>query len=114
AGESLRESEQRFARFMHHLPGLAWIKDLQGRYVYANDAAVRAFRTPGPELFGRTDEEVFPPATAAHFKQNDQRALASGGGVQVIETLEDEDGVLRHSVVSKFPIVGPDGNVVLV
>ncbi|TMQ35060.1 MAG: response regulator, partial [Planctomycetota bacterium] len=33
----LRESEQRFARFMQYLPGLAWIKDLQGRYVYAND-----------------------------------------------------------------------------
>ena len=47
---------------MQHLPGLAWIKDLQGRYVYANDAAVRAFRTPRGELYGRTDEEVFPPA----------------------------------------------------
>ena len=42
AEEALRQSEQRFARFMHHLPGLAWIKDLQGRYVYANDAAVKS------------------------------------------------------------------------
>ena len=39
----LRQSEVRFARFMQHLPGLAWIKDGQGRYVFANDAAVRAF-----------------------------------------------------------------------
>ncbi len=27
----LRVSEERFARFMQHLPGLAWIKDVQGR-----------------------------------------------------------------------------------
>jgi len=44
--QALRESEQRFARFMQHLPGLAWIKDLDGRYVYANDAARGPFRCP--------------------------------------------------------------------
>jgi PAS domain S-box-containing protein len=57
----LRESEGRFARFMHHLPGLAWAKDVQGRYVYANAAAERAFGRPAAELYGKTDAEVFPP-----------------------------------------------------
>jgi PAS domain S-box-containing protein len=107
--EALRQSEQRFARFMQHLPGLAWIKDLQGRYVYANDAAMKAFRCTRDGLCGRTDEDVFPPETAAQFKRNDQKALASGTGVQVIETLEQEDGIVHHSVVSKFPIPGPEG-----
>jgi PAS domain S-box-containing protein len=105
----LRESEQRFARFMQHLPGLAWIKDLDGRYVYANDAAEKAFRTPRPQLYGKTDDEMFPPETSAQFKENDRRALAGGAGVQVIETLEHEDGALHHSLVSKFPILGPAG-----
>ncbi len=41
--EALRRSEERFARFMQFLPGSAWIKDLSGRYVYANDAAVAIF-----------------------------------------------------------------------
>ena len=111
---ALRESEQRFARFMQHLPGLAWIKDLQGRYVYANDAAVKAFRTPRTELYGKTDEEIFPPQTAAQFKENDRLALGSEAGVQVIETLEHEDGTLHHSLVSKFPILGSEEEVVLV
>ena len=112
--QALRQSEQRFARFMQHLPGLAWIKDLQGRYVYVNDAAERAFRTPRADLYGKTDEEVFPPATAARFREHDRRALAGGAGVQVVETLEHEDGVLHHSLVSKFPILGPDGAAALV
>src|SRR5690606_15383914 len=34
--EALRESEERFERFMHHLPGFAWIKDRSGRYIFAN------------------------------------------------------------------------------
>jgi PAS domain S-box-containing protein len=114
AAEALRVSEERFARFMQHLPGLAWIKDVQGRYVYANDAAVNAFRTPRADLYGRTDDEVFPPETAAQFRANDLRALSGGAGVQVVETLKHEDGVVHHSLVSKFPIPGPDGAVALV
>ena len=43
AEEKVREQQQRFARFMQHLPGLAWIKDTQGRYVYANEAAEKRF-----------------------------------------------------------------------
>jgi len=104
AAAALRESEQRFAGFMHHLPGLAWIKDLRGRYVFANDAAERAFRHARAELYGKTDDELFPEETARQFRENDHRALESDAGVQVIETLEHDDGVVHYSVVSKFPI----------
>jgi PAS domain S-box-containing protein len=106
--EALSESEQRFARFMRHLPGLAWIKDLQGRYVYANAAALKAFRTPPEGLYGRTDDETFPPEVAAQFKENDQQALTKEEGIFVVETLEHEDGVLHYSAVRKFPIPGQD------
>ena len=109
AEEALRESEERFARFMQHLPGLAWIKDWQGRYVYANAAAVRAFRRPRNDLYGKTDEEIFPAETSAQFREHDRRAQASEVGVQVVETLEQDDGVVHHSIVSKFPIPGRDG-----
>jgi PAS domain S-box-containing protein len=108
--EALKESEQRFARFMEQLPGLAWIKDLQGRYVYANDAAMKVFRCPRDGLYGKTDEQVFAPEKAAQFKANDRKALASETGVQIIETLEHEDGIVHHSVVSKFPILGVEGS----
>jgi PAS domain S-box-containing protein len=112
--DARRQSEERFSRFMEHLPGLAWIKDAGGRYVYANDAALRAFRTPAAQLYGRTDAEVLPPQTARQFRANDELALASAAGVRVIETLEHPDGAVRHSVVSKFPIRGPGGEVSLV
>jgi len=114
AEEALRASEQRFVRFMHHLPGLAWIKDLEGRYVYVNDATEKAFRTPRAQLSGRTDDEVFPAETAAQFRENDRQALASETGILTTEILEHEDGVLHHSLVSKFPILSSDGQATLV
>lgn len=113
SAEQVLQSEQRFARFMQHLPGLAWIKDVQGRYVYANDAAEKAFGTPRPELYGKVDEEVFPPKTAAQFREHDRQAISSGTGVQVIEALEQE-GTVRYSLVSKFPITSSEARVALV
>ena len=35
--DALRKSEERFAAFMDNLPGYAWMKDLEGRYVYVNE-----------------------------------------------------------------------------
>jgi len=107
--ESLRRSQEQFSRFMQHLPGLAWIKDAAGRYVYANDAAAAAFRQPAVQLYGKTDDEIFPPETAAQFRANDRQALATGQGVQVVETLKHQDGTLHHSLVSKFPILPGGG-----
>ena len=114
AEEKLRDSEQRFTRFMQHLPGLAWIKDAQGRYVYANDAAEKAFRTKRDALYGKTDHEVFPPATAALFAENDRQALANESSLQTIEALEHDDGIVHQSIVSKFSIRGSDGEALLV
>ena len=65
---------------MQHLPGLAWVKDSQGRYAYANDAAVKAFRHPRNDLYGKTDADLFPAKTAVQFQENDVRVLASGAG----------------------------------
>ncbi|HYO25602.1 MAG TPA: PAS domain S-box protein [Lacipirellulaceae bacterium] len=106
--QALRESNERFARFMQHLPGLAWIKDAEGRYVFANDAAERAFGMPRGEMYGRRDVELFAPETAEQFRANDEAALKGEAGVESIETLYQADGP-HHSLVSKFPIPGPDG-----
>jgi PAS domain S-box-containing protein len=114
AADELRNSEERFARFTRHLPGLAWIKDLDGRYLFVNDAVERAFQKSRWEICGRTDDEIFPPATAAQFCQNDRLALKSGAGLETVETLLHDDGILHHSLVTKFPIPGPDGNPALI
>ncbi|WP_238397628.1 hybrid sensor histidine kinase/response regulator [Anatilimnocola aggregata] len=102
------EHEQRFTRFMQHLPGLAWIKDTKGRYAFVNDAAAQAFQHSREEIIGRTDDELFPPATAAMFRENDRQALTATTRLETIETLQQSDG-LHHSLVSKFVIPGVDG-----
>ncbi|MEX2308934.1 MAG: PAS domain S-box protein [Pirellulales bacterium] len=112
--KALHESEERFARFMQHFPGLAWIKDSSGRYVFANEAAQKAFQKAAEELYGKTDNELFAAKTAIQFTANDQQALSSDAGIQTIETLEHDDGVVHYSLVNKFPIPGVEGQAALI
>src|SRR5205807_1944754 len=78
------------------------------------EAAAKAFRQPPEDLYNQTDEDLFPPEVAVQFRENDRHAVTSGAGVQVVETLLHDDGILHHSIVSKFPIPGPDGAPALV
>ena len=109
--EALRASKERFASFMQHLPGASWMKDLAGRYVYANETAEKILHTALGELLGRRDDEIFPAPTAALFQAND-RLAAGGKCVESIEPLPQADG-LHHSIVRRFPIPGKDGTPVL-
>ena len=114
AEEKLHDSEQRFTRFMDHLPGLAWIKDVRGRYVYANEAAQRAFGAAPTALYGRTDAEVFAPATATALMNHDSLALGSGGSTQTVVALEHDGGIVHPSIVTTFAIPGSDAEAVMV
>jgi PAS domain S-box-containing protein len=106
AEQARQQSEERFARFLQHLPGLAWIKDLHGRYQHVNETAAAAFGGSPDELCGKTDAEIFPPATAEKFQQADRQVLAAGSAMRFLETLTHPDGTPHYSLVSKFPIPG--------
>ena len=109
--EALAAAERRFEAFTRNLPGLAWIKDRDGRYTYANAEAMGAFGLNASDLYGRTDAEIFPRATAQLFRENDRRVIEAGRGLRTTETLTHGDGRLHYSIVSKFPIPGPNGEI---
>ncbi len=52
--EALRESQKRFNLFMQHLPGLAFIKDIEGRLLFPKDAYhARLYPLDSNELVGQ-------------------------------------------------------------
>lgn len=105
AEAELRRTQRRFQAFMDNLSGLAFIKDSQGRYVFVNQVWERLFTDQLPLALGKTDEEVFPPETAAQFRKNDAELRRLGKPQQVLEAVQQEDG-LHTYFVSKFPIPG--------
>jgi PAS domain S-box-containing protein len=111
AEEALRESDRRFALFMQNLPGVAFMKDLEGRYVYVNEPFENIFHQRG--WVGKTDAEFWSPAIANQFKQNDQTVLATRRALQTIEVVPHDEG-LHSWLVSKFPILNESGEPMLV
>jgi len=105
AERELVGSERRFAQFMEQLPGYAWIKDAEGRYVYVNTAIEKERGA----MVGKTDAEIFGAAKSEAFTENDRRVLLAGAAFETVESAELEDGV-QHWLVNKFPIPGPDGS----
>ncbi len=110
AEDALRASEERFAAFMDNLPGYAWMKDLQGRYVYINQM-VR--RLSGFQSLGKTDAQIWPADLAAEYRANDQQAIAAKKPLHTVEHYLHE-GKQRYMVGSKFPIFDKTGAVALV
>ena len=110
--ETLRQSEERFIAFMRHLPGIAFIKDLTGKYVYYNEASWPQFHLRPEEIVGRTDEDIWPAKDAARHREYDAAVIGSGRPVEFVEPATHADG--PHTwLIYKFPIV-EDGKVALV
>src|SRR2546425_2093637 len=110
AEDALRESEGRFAAFMDNLPSYAWMKDLQGRYVYINHM-VRGL--PGYQSLGKTDAQIWPAGLAAEYRANDQQVIATKKPLHTVEHYLHE-GKQRYMVGSKFPIFDKTGAIALV
>ncbi len=110
--ETLRQSEARFTAFMRHLPGIAFLKDLTGRYVYYNEAAWHQFGRRPRDLVGKTDEEIWTPEEASRHREYDFSVISSGRMVQFVEPATHADGV-HYWLIHKFPIM-ENGKVVLV
>lgn len=110
--DTLRQSQQRFTAFMRYLPGVAFIKDLTGKYVYYNEASLPLFKKRPEEIVGKTDEEVWPPEDAARYRANDAVVIESGRPIEFMEPVTHADGV--HTwLIFKFPII-ENGKTVLV
>jgi len=113
AEEALRQSEQRFGQFMRHLPGVAFMKDVTGRYVYVNDAFEQLFHRKLSAYIGQTDADVWPAPVAAQLRENDAQVMRDRVALQTTEMIPHDDGV-HHWLVTKFPIFGAEGQPVMV
>ena len=101
AEAALRESEERFSVFMSHLPASAFIKDADGRMVFANRYVQELFGFQN--YAGKTTPEIVAGEIALQMTEDDRRALTEGV-INVQETIRDSHGKERTFEVLKFPI----------
>ena len=113
AEKALLTNERRFSAFMNHLPGIAWMKNAEGRYIYCNEQFERLLGGTPAHWQGKTDEDLWPAELAAQFKREDQLIISTRQPLQVLEKSR-RDGENHFWLVSKFPILDADDEVRMV
>jgi two-component system, sporulation sensor kinase E len=109
AEDALRETQERFTAFMDNSPAVAFIKDDQGRYVYASQPFERIFKKPADAWKGKTDTELWPPETARQMREHDALALAENAPIERVETVPNPEGGPTHWLTLRFPVVDASG-----
>ena len=111
--KALRNSEERFQSFMQYLPGVAFMKDSQGRYLFANELLTRLFQKHKTDWLGKTDFQLYGSKTARQIVMNDRKVINSGKGIHIIETIGEDEHATKW-ITAKFPIPDKHGKRVLV
>ncbi len=81
-----KESEQLFRAFMDQIPGLTFIKDLNGKVVFANQGFRRYLDLLPSTMIGTTNHDVFPPEFAEKLDESDWNTRDQGKNVETEET----------------------------
>ena len=86
-------------------------KDLQGRYVLANQACATHLGRTVEQLQGRGDSELLPPAVAAPLMAEDRRVLAGESFVNLEQRLALPGGEGTY-LVTKAPLRDAEGTII--
>lgn len=94
-------------------PDLIYVKDRQGRLLYANPATLRVIGRPASEVLGRTEAEFHDnPAETEAILAADAGVIAAGETRVVEERFTSPDGVTRTFRSTKSPMRDDAGEVV--
>jgi PAS domain S-box-containing protein len=108
----LKSSEARLLTILDNVDGYIYLKDRQGRYLFANRPVRELWHAEMADVVGRGDEQFFDAVTAANIRRNDRRVLEGG------ETLHAEEvnsvpstGQTAVYQSTKLPLRHEDGGI---
>jgi PAS domain S-box-containing protein len=106
--KALDASRARFESFMEHLPSVAFIRDLEGRYVFVNESWCLYTGHRAAEVIGRTPADLFPEDVAEELAAEDAKVLR--GKHLLWEEVDAGGGPGRKTfMAAKFSIPGSSG-----
>ncbi len=98
---------------LEQLPAQVFVKDVQSRFLFANQATVRRLgATSFAEMKGKTDFAFYGPHDAQAFYDLEQQVMRTGvPAMNQEEKFVGEDGLPSWHLSCKLPILNPAGEV---
>jgi diguanylate cyclase (GGDEF)-like protein/PAS domain S-box-containing protein len=109
---ALRNSEKKLNDILDNISAYVYLKDLEGRYLYANRMVCDLWGVTLDAIIGATDDKFFDAETAASLRANDRRVLVEGETVKSEETnTVDSTGRAMTFWSVKLPLRREDGSI---
>ena len=105
----LEKKEQQHQAVLDNSASVIYVKDIEGRYLLANQQLSKVSGLQLEEFFGKKDSELFPPEIYQAFEDNDKEVIAQNTVLEFTEVLPQSDG--NHTYISiKAPLCNEQGN----
>ncbi len=109
AEQRLEESKAIYHSLVESLPINAFRKDREGRIVFGNGRYCRSLGRSLEELIGKVDEDLFAPALAEKYRQDDRWVLQTGLPFHDIEEHPGPGDTTIFVEVLKAPVTDAHG-----
>ncbi len=108
----LRDNEQKLSNILNNLDAYIYLKDTEGRYLFANRLVRDLWQVQMEDIVGFSDEKFFDAATAANIRLNDSRVLKGGEVIKTEETnTVPATGLTYVYQTTKLPLCREDGSI---
>jgi diguanylate cyclase (GGDEF)-like protein/PAS domain S-box-containing protein len=113
ADQAIKGNEKLLSDILENVSAYIYMKDMQGRYLYANRLLRELFDAPKEEILGYDDNKFYDANTAAKMQQSDLLVLQQG------KTIHDEEesipnpltGQTSVYLTTKIPLRHEDGRI---
>ncbi|MFA5336051.1 MAG: PAS domain-containing protein [Candidatus Omnitrophota bacterium] len=107
-----REAEIQEEAILENISDLAWLKDLESRYIVVNGPFAKACGREPAELIGRTDSDIWPKDAAERYLADDKEVMFSRKQKIICEPLFLADGNMAWMETVKTPMFNDKGEVI--
>ena len=105
---ALAESRDLLQAILDNASAAIYVKDLEGRFLLANEAFSRLHGLSGPDLLGRTAIDVLPDGLGASAHATDRQVVDTREAVESESELSVA-GILETFLTLKFPLLDSTG-----
>ncbi|HTH44742.1 MAG TPA: EAL domain-containing protein [Oxalicibacterium sp.] len=99
----LQRSNRMFRTFMDNLSGVAFIKDVDGRFIFANHGLDKVLNVDAGASIGKLDTELMPEEAARTLRALDAQVLVAGTPMQGVDKIPTPAGD-TYWLSTRFPL----------
>jgi PAS domain S-box-containing protein len=108
-----QQAEERYRAFMNNIPALALIKDAEGRILYINEPLAKMYNIKLEDVQGKPVGNWIPAKFLEKVHLQEQEVISTQQVMHFVDVVPTPDGVLHHRLSYRFPLKGPDGELLV-